>query len=129
MSWGDEIDDELKQEKRVKVGFVWNFLSAGTLLRMIEEQTREVPDEYPKRELIKIWASALVVFFLLISVSYSVLLVATLPFVAMYLYLLIQTARVWKQFHYSVATYWLMTVLALAVVVAGGMGLRHIFFG
>lgn len=129
MSWGDEIDDELKQEKRVKVGFVWNFLSAGTLLRMIEEQTREVTDEYPKRELIKIWASALVVSFLLISVSYSVLLVATLPFVAMYLYLLIQTARVWKQFHYSVATYWLMTVLALAVVVAGGMGLRHIFFG
>ena len=53
MSWGDEIDDELKQEKRVKVGFVWNFLSAGTLLRMIEEQTREVTDEYPKCELIR----------------------------------------------------------------------------
>ena len=46
-----------------------------------------------------------------------------------YLYIIIQIFGVWKQFHYSKAAYWLMTVGALAINFAIAWFIRGAIFG
>lgn len=127
--WGDDIDEELKKEKRVHVGFVWNFLSMGEIIRRMEEETREWDETYPKSELNKIWGAVLVILPILISVSYSVLLIATIPFICLYAYVLVQIAKAWKRFHYSLVKYWGMTIPMLVLVLTLGFFVRKLIFG
>ncbi len=128
-NWGDDIDEELQQKyEPIKVPLLFSFKSMSLMLQRIEEETREWDNKYPKSELLKIWTTALLIILVLITISYNVLIVATGFFMLFYGYILLQIARVWKRFKYSLATYWLMTLAALAGVFVIGINLQTLFF-
>ena len=128
-NWGDEFDEELQDKKEIKVGIMFSFKSMNHVLGRIADETREWDDKHPKQELMKIWTNVMVIFLVLFSLSYSVLALATGFFYFFYLYIIIQIFGVWKQFHYSKAAYWLMTVGALAINFAIAWFIRGVIFG
>ena len=128
-NWGDDIDEELQQKyEPIKVPLLLSFKSMSLMLQRIEEETREWDNKYPKSELLKIWITALLIILVLVTISYNVLIVATGLFMLFYAYILLQIARVWKRFKYSLGTYWLMTLAALAGVFVIGINLQTLFF-
>lgn len=128
--WGDDIDEELQQEhKRIKVGFMFNYMQINRTLKRIEEETREWDDKYPKSELLKIWGCDMFFLLILFTMSYMALIVATGLFFFFYGHVLIQISGVWKRFKYSLLAYWGMTLGGLAVVFALGWLFRSLIFG
>ena len=61
--WGDDNDEELKRNEKIKVGFMFSFKGMSHVVRQIEETTKEWDDKYPKTELLKIWANVMLLFF------------------------------------------------------------------
>lgn len=128
-NWGDEFDEELKKDNRVKVGFLFNYMQMSRVLTEIEETAREWDDKYPKQELLKIWGSDMAIIFVLFTLSYNILVVATGLFFIFYGHILIQISKTWKRFHYSGWKYWGMTLLALIVLFAIAWFVRGLIFG
>lgn len=119
--WGDEEDLELSKRERISVGFMWNFISMSHMITRIDQEVGEKDQEYPRSELMKIWLSAVVIIFFLALISYSVLMIATLPFLFFYGLLFFKISGVLKRFGYPIAGYWIMTVLVLVAEVALGV--------
>lgn len=113
-AWGDELDEELKNKKELKVGFVVGFKSMNVLLERIEDETIESNEKHPKQELMKIWFGLMLVFLILFLFTYSVLALVTVFFYMIYGYVLFRMFKTWKRFKYSKLQFWLMTILTLA---------------
>lgn len=131
--WGEDIDEELHEQKRkgrIKVGFVFNFVQISRLLKRIEEETSEWDKKYPKSELLKIWACDMLFMTIFFTFSYSILIIVTGLFLFFYGFLLFQIAGVWKRFNYSLPAYWLMTLAGLGATFSLGFLLfRRLIFG
>lgn len=117
-NWGDDLDEELRQKEKVHVGFMINFKNMAYYLERIDEETQEWDDQYPKKELITIWKSAMVCIFVLFALSYEIFAFVMLPFIMFYVYIIMRLGRVWKRFNYPVMFYWLVTVVGLIVMFA-----------
>lgn len=117
-NWGDDLDEELRQKEKVHVGFMINFKNMAYYLERIDEETQEWDDNYPKKELITIWKSAMVCIFVLFALSYEIFAFVMLPFIMFYVYIIMRLGRVWKRFNYPVMFYWLVTVVGLIVMFA-----------
>lgn len=128
MSNWDKYDDEIKQDEKIQVGFMINFKKMNVLLERIDQETREWDKKYPKSELLKIWGSIFFMLFVLGVCSYSIFAVATVPFMIFYIYVLFQMEKVWKRFQYSKAQYWIMTLVAIIVVVTAAVLLQGVIF-
>lgn len=128
-AWGDDIDEELKQNKRIKVGFLFNYMQMGNIIKQLDEETREWDSEYPKSELLKIWGSAMFIIFVLALFSYKILIAATGLFFFFYGHILIQVFKAWRRFEYSGWKYWLMTLMTLVVIFIAAYFLRGLIFG
>lgn len=127
--WGDEFDEELQRETKIKVGFVFNYMQIGKLCKRFEEETREWDDKYPKSELMKMWASIMCIMLVLFSVTYNILIMATGLFFFFYGHNLFQIYGVWKNFNYSTGAYWGMTFLTLAAELVLSYFIRGLIFG
>lgn len=127
--WGDDMDEELQRDEKIKVGFLFNYMQMGNLLKRIEEETREWDEKYPKSELLKVWGSVMVIMLVLFTLSYNVLLIATGLFFFFYGHILVQVYSVWKRFQYSKKVYWGMTIGALAVAFVLGWLFQSLIFG
>lgn len=127
--WGDDMDEELQRDEKIKVGFLFNYMQMGNLLKRIEEETREWDDKYPKSELLKVWGSVMAIMLVLFTLSYNVLLIATGLFFFFYGHILVKVYGVWKRFQYSKKVYWGMTIGALAVAFVLGWLFRSLIFG
>lgn len=127
--WGDDIDEELQRDEKIKVGFLFNYMQMGNLLKRIEEETREWDEKYPKSELLKVWGSVMVIMLVLFTLSYNVLLIATGLFFFFYGHILVKVYGVWKRFQYSKKVYWGMTIGALAVAFVLGWLFQSLIFG
>lgn len=127
--WGDDMDEELQKDEKIKVGFLFNYMQMGSLLKRIEEETKEWDEKYPKSELLKVWGSVMGIMLVLFTLSYNVLLIVTGLFFFFYGHILIQVYGVWKRFQYSKKVYWGMTIGALAVAFVLGWLLRSLIFG
>lgn len=127
--WGDDMDEELQRDEKIKVGFLFNYMQMGNLLKRIEEETREWDEKYPKSELLKVWGSVMVIMLVLFTLSYNVLLIATGLFFFFYGHILVKVYGVWKRFQYSKKVYWGMTIGALAVAFVLGWLFRSLIFG
>lgn len=128
--WGDDIDEELQHEdKKIKVGFVFNYMQMSGLLKRIEEETKEWDAKYPKSELMKIWGCDMLFLLILFTLAYGPLIVATGLPIFFYGHILIQISGVYKRFQYSRAAYWGLTLCALAAAFFAGYFLRGLIFG
>lgn len=45
--WGDDIDEELQRDNRIKVGILFNYMHMGKVIKQLEEETREWDQNYP----------------------------------------------------------------------------------
>lgn len=127
--WGDDVDEELQRNEKIRVGFLFNYMQMGGVLKRIEEETREWDARYPKSELLKIWGSVMAIMLVLFTLSYNILLIVTGLFFFFYGHILFQVYGVWKRFQYAKATYLGMTAGGLAVTFALGWLFRSLLFG
>lgn len=127
--WGDDMDEELQRDEKIKVGFLFNYMQMGNLLKRIEEETREWDEKYPKSELLKVWGSVMAIMLVLFTLSYNVLIIATGLFFFFYGHILIKVYGVWKRFQYSKKVYWGMTIGALVAAFVLGWLFRSLIFG
>lgn len=128
-NWGDDIDEELKRNEKIKVGLLLSFKSMTLVLERFVQETRECDDKYPKNELLKIWGSIMAIFAVLFSFSYSVFMIVTVLFLGFYGYAFIQLAKAWSSFRYSKLQFWGMTLLAIAVDLAIATVVQGQLFG
>ena len=127
--WGEDIDEELKRNKRIKVGFLFNYMQMGNVIKQLDEETGEWDSKYPKSELLKIWGSDIFIIFVLALFSYKILIAATGLFFIFYGHILIQVFKVWRRFQYSGWKYWIMTILTLIAAFVLAAFLRGLIFG
>lgn len=126
--WGDDIDEELKKNEKVKAKFMISFKSMNYVVRQIEETTKEWDDKYPKFELLKIWANILLFFVVLFTFTYNILIVVTGILFIFYGLIIFQIFGVWRSFNYSGIQYWLMTLAGIAAAFFIGWGLQALIF-
>lgn len=128
--WGEEVEgEETLKKERITVGFAWNFISASHTLNRIDEEVGEWDEKYPKSELWKIWGSTLVIMCILLCASYSVVMIATLPFLFFYGSLLFKISKAFKRFGYPRVGYWAATILILVGMVGLSILVRSLLFG
>lgn len=128
-NWGDEFDEELKKDNRVKVGLLLSFKSMTMVLDRLIEETRECDEKYPKNELLKIWASIMVIFALLFTFTYSVFAIVTVLFLFFYGYAFVKLVKAWNSFRYSKLLFWGITALGILVGLVLSNLLRGVIFG
>ena len=123
-NWG--VDYEEEKLKDYEVRFTINFKKIYIDVDEVSEKTLEVNEKHPKDSLLKLWAGTMVGMFIFFLLSYQVLALATLPFLAFYLIALVRIGKCWKSFKYSAATFWLMSIAAMIVLFALAMAGQYI---
>ena len=120
--WGDDIDEELQNKKKLKVGFAWNFISTNNLITKFDEEVGEIDDNYPKSEISKMWFSTVIVMMIFVLLLHDILCIVALPFLFFYGMVLFKISRLFKRFGYSPVKYWILAILCLGV----SIGLRFV---
>ena len=129
MGWGDEYENRPKQEAKIKTGRIFSFKTMSTVIDKIKEETKEWDDKHPKDDLMAMWTNIMIIYVILFTVTYNILIVATGIFFFFYFFVLVQMYGAWKQFGYSKAGYWIMTVAGILVTAAIGTILKGFIFG
>ena len=111
--WGDDIDEELQNKKKLKVGFTWNFISTNNLITKFDQEVGEVDENYPKAEIAKMWYSTLIVMLIFEMLMYNALLIIALPFFFLYGMILFKIAKLFKRFNYKPLPYWIIAIVAV----------------
>lgn len=112
--WGDEIDEELQNKKKLEAGFTWNFISTNNLITRFDQEVGEVDGHYPKSEISKMWYSTLIVMLIFEMLIHSALAIAALPFFFLYGMILFKLSRLFKRFGYSPLSHWIVTIIAVS---------------
>lgn len=128
MAWGEEFDEELKNEEEVEVGFRLGFKSMSFMIDRIVEETKEYDEKHPKDDLISILLNDLLIILVLVVFSYNVLMIATVFFMLFYGYILIQLGKAWKRFNYPMGQYRLMSIGGLLLVIVLGIVIQSFIF-
>lgn len=128
MAWGEEFDEELKNEEEVEVGFRLGFKSMSFMIDRIVEETKEYDEKHPKDDLISILLNDLLIILVLVVFSYNILMIVTVFFMLFYGYILIQLGKAWKRFNYPVGQYWLMSIGGLLLVIVLGIVIQSFIF-
>ena len=113
--WGEDVDYEAQQLKDYKGRFTINFKKIYFDVTEINERTLEVTDKHPKDSLMLAWAGTMTGMFIFLMLSYHLFAFILVPFEIFYVVALFRIAGCWKNFKYSAAQYWAMTVGALVV--------------
>ena len=129
MGWGDEYESESRQENKIKTGRILSFKTMITVINKIKDETRDWDDKHPKDDLIAMWMNTMFIFLILFTFTYNILIVATGVFFFFYFFVLVQMYGAWKQFGYSKAGYWIMTIAGIAITAVIGTILKGFIFG
>ena len=128
--WGEDVDEELNAKKaEFKPSFTLNFKSMVTLVDKIADEVTEYDNKHPKDWLLKYWAGAMGMIFILFCLSYNILILATLMFFGFYGYVIINISKAYKVFGYNRTVYWLMTVGTLIAEFAISLLVKKMIFG
>lgn len=127
--WGDEYESTPRQEEKIKTGRIFSFKTMSFVIEKIKDETREWDDKHPKDDLMAMWTNIMIIYLVLFTFTYNILIVATGLFFFFYFYVLFQMYGAWKQFGYSKAGYWVMTIAGILVTGAIGTVLKSFIFG
>lgn len=122
--WGERWDPELSHKEEPVGRVTVNFKKISTDVDEIIDGTVTINDKHPKDELIKEWVGVGIAMFVLLTLSYQVLCIATVPFMVFYFIALIKIAKAWKFFKYNVAVFWIINVVALVAFAILGYFIR-----
>lgn len=125
-NWGD-TQEEIK-EKVFHIGPMINFKSMSALLQEMTEYIGEPNEEYPKKELKKLWVNLMIILLVLFTFSRKIFIVITIPFCFFYGFVLINLYQAWKNFKYSRKKFLFATVIALVVVIVAAVLLGELIF-
>ncbi|MCR5250292.1 MAG: dolichyl-diphosphooligosaccharide--protein glycosyltransferase subunit 2 [Lachnospiraceae bacterium] len=120
-----DADYEAQKLKDYEGRFTVNFKKIYMDVDEINEKTLEVNEKHPKDSLMKLWAGTMCGMFIFFLLSYQVLALATIPFLIFYLIALFRIGKCWKNFKYSAAAFWGMSVAAILLVFALAMVLQY----
>ena len=123
-NWG--VDYEEEKLKDYEVRFTINFKKIYIDVDEVSEKTLEVNEKHPKDSLLKLWAGTMAGMFIFFLLSYQVLALATLPFLAFYLIALVRIGKCWKGFKYSTVQFWLMSIGTMTALFALAMAVQYI---
>jgi len=129
MGWGDEYENKSGQEEKIKYGRIFSFKTMSYAVNKIKEETKAWDDKHPKDDLISMWMNCMLVFLILFTFTYNILIVATGVFFFFYFFVLVQMYGAWKQFGYSKAGYWIMTIAGILITAVIGTVLKGFIFG
>ena len=129
MGWGDEYETAPRQEDKIKTGRIFSFKTMSLVINKIKDEAKEWDDKHPKDDLMAMWMNIMLVFLVLFTFTYNILIIATGLFFFFYFYVLVQMYGAWKQFGYSKAGYWVMTVAGILITAAVGTILKGFIFG
>ena len=129
MGWGDEYETKPRQEKKIKTGRIISFKTMSTVINKIKDETKEWDNKHPKDDLLAMWMNIMLIYLILFTVTYNILIVATGIFFFFYFYVLVQMYGAWKQFGYSKAGYWIMTIAGIVIAGIIGTILKGFIFG
>lgn len=118
----DDYDYELSQRKeRRSFNFTVNFKKIYMMNNILLEDNSDWDEEYPKNilytMLIGIWIGMTVLF----CFSQSVLLIVTLPFIFFYIMALNSTYKVWKEYKYKKAVFYIINLAAFVISLTIGV--------
>lgn len=112
----DKYDDDVKEnEERMKIPFTLNFKTISTYMFNLQEGLKEVTDDYPKKDLIKLMVGIEIVLAILIIFSYNIFVIVTLPLMLFYFLALRSVYKSWKACKYPKWKFILPTVLVILV--------------
>ena len=129
MGWGDEDENKSRQKDEIRYGRIFSFKTMSYAVNKIKDETKEHDGKHPKDDLISMWMNCMIVFLVLFTFTYSILIMAPGIFFFFYFYVLVQMYGAWKQFGYSKAGYWLMTIAGILIAGAVGTILKGFIFG
>jgi len=129
MGWGDEYETAPRQEDKIKTGRIFSFKTMSFVINKIKDETKEWDEKHPKDDLMAMWMNIMLVFLVLFTFTYNILIIATGLFFFFYFYVLVQMYGAWKQFGYSKAGYWIMTIAGILITAAAGTILKGFIFG
>ena len=127
--WGDELDEELQNKKKIEVGFMWNFIGTNQMITRFDQEVGEVDGQYPKDQIMKMWGSTMVVMLVFGLLIHSALCIIGVPFFALYGFLLFKIAKLLKRFGYKTGGYWVMTLLCIVGIVVANFLLWSVALG
>ena len=127
--WGDDIDEELQNRKKIEVGFAWNFIGTNAMITRFDQEVGETDGDYPKNQIMKMWASTLAVMLVFALLCHSALVIVGLPFFCLYGMLLFKMAKLLKRFGYPTGAYWAMTVIAVVLMAGANFLLWNVVLG
>ncbi|MBR5419563.1 MAG: hypothetical protein IK115_00290 [Lachnospiraceae bacterium] len=123
-NWGEDF--EAQKMKDYEGRFTVNFKKIYMDVDEINEKTMEVNEKHPKDSLMKLWAGTMCGMFFFFLLSYQILALVTIPFLAFYLIALVRIGNCWKGFKYSPSRFWLMSVGTILLLFALAMGLQYL---
>jgi hypothetical protein len=126
LGWGDDIDEELQNMEEFHVKFLLSFKSMLIAINKICDEKRDWDDKHPRDDFRKIWCGAMIMELLFWAFSYNILLIATLPFIGFYTFVLIRLGQAYKTFEYKRGLYVLMTVATLLAIIFGTYFVRSV---
>ena len=110
----DSYDYEASEAKRRKdFKFTINFKKIYNMNQELMMDNSIMEEEYPKNILLKMILGTWIGIALFLSFSYRVLLIATVPLLFFYIFAYVSIYKVWKEYHYKKATFWLITLLGI----------------
>lgn len=119
-NWGEDQDYEIAdlEKRKFDCGILISFKSMLNALNKISEETGEYDDKYPRNCLENIWLGDMLMLSIFILLTYSVVAIATLPFILAYGYVFLRIVAAYRQFNYSVPKLWTKTIITLVIITA-----------
>lgn len=114
--WGDDVDEELQNKKKIKAGFMWNFIMTNDMITRFDQEVSEVDENYPKAEIAKMFYSTLVMMLIFELLIHNALAILGLPFFFLYGMELWKITKLFKRFGYKTGKY---VIIAIIAVLAG----------
>ena len=124
----DDYDDEVQEQKRIHLGFNFNFKSMYIKIGQVVDAKGDKDDHYPKDGLIKYWGCAMFVLFILFVFSHSLFLVATCPFIFFYAFVVFQVFKAMKVFEDKRWPLLIATLVLLPLEAVGAYYLQQLIF-
>ncbi len=125
-NWGEDLDYEAKGIKDYEGRFTLNFKKIYFDVDEISQKTLEVTDKHPKDSLMKLWAGTMLGMFIFFILSYQIMALVTLPFLAFYLMALVRIYKCWTSFKYSGTQFFVMSVIGIVVLLAVALVLQNV---
>lgn len=127
----DDYDDEVKygRDEKLNVGLLFSFKSMSLIINRIVEETKEANEQYPKSELIKIWACAMMMCGVTMLCGYSYFFFVLCIFLFFYLLVVFQVFKAMKNFGYKRGGLIALTILIFIAEIGLKYLLHNVIIG